>query len=302
MLREERGALDVAPTERPRPGRREHGRQPGIGFLGGEGEVEHPQLPVVGEVGEPAVQLAPLAGSRPPARRRDEQGMGRQHAFPVEEDEAGPLRLVDRTGADQAGERRRPRLLAEAEGEEQPPRSRREGRHARPEQVLDAVRDRDPVVLDLVGRALEERATDLEEEQRVAARRVDDPTEGPPREGQAQPIVEDAPRRAQAERAERQVPRLPGPERALERGGPPRAAREEEPDVHVPEASCREGQGLGRPGIERGCIVDREEHRPLRRERPQRVQGGQGDRVRGWRGTVLGFGPCEGEREGVSLR
>jgi hypothetical protein len=104
------------------------------------------------------------------------------HPFPVDDERARLDRRRERFVAAELDELRDPQVGAQGDGEEQAPDVRTEPGNPRPEQLLDVVRDGQ----DLADRrlpALREDPADLEDEQGVAERRVEDPAQQRARRG-----------------------------------------------------------------------------------------------------------------------
>ena len=112
--------------------------------------------------------------------------MGRAHSIPVPVERARRERRREVCFACDGRELVDAEGLTERHGEQQSTDAGREGVHIRPDQVLDARRQRD-VVVELERAALRERPCELEGEQRVAERRFVDATEDVARQAQAEP-------------------------------------------------------------------------------------------------------------------
>ena len=162
-------------------------------------------------------------------------------------------------------------------------RSRRSGlgelRNARAEQVLDPLRDRD-LLADprrVLGPPVSGRP--LEQEQRVALRRVEDLAHDPAREVEAESLGQDPPGRAAAERAD--LERVPAErlDHAVERGSRPGSPGEEEGNLLVPEPPGGERQGLGGGPVEPLDVVDCDDERLPGRQPAQDVQEAERDRA-----------------------
>ena len=82
----------------------------------------------------------------------------------------------------------------------------------------------------------------------------------------------------EVERADVEPRERAAAERALERSHAARAAGEQEADLHAVEPPRGEAQGLGGRRVEPLQVVDRDQHRPCGRQRPQPVEQAERDR------------------------
>ena len=233
-------------------------RKLGVGQLGGERQVEHAKLVVRRRLRERRVELAPVSRARPLDRRGGNQRMGRADAVAVDHQHARVHGVVERVRPRDRGELREPGVGRERDGEQEPPNRWPEARDPRAEELLHRVGQRQ--VVDGVERpSLRERATDLEREERVAERRVGDPTDELPGEIEAEPLREHTPEGAHAQRLHLEPCEPARPECRLEGRLSLRPRREEEADGDALEPTRRVRQRVGRRAIEPLDVVDRDE-------------------------------------------
>ena len=134
--------------------------------------------------------------------------MGGAHALAVEHEHARCERVVERLRRRDLRDLRRPQLAGARDREHELARRRGQRRHPRAQQLIDRLRQR-YVLADLEGAVREERAPQLEREQRVAERRLDDAPEDVPRETEAEPLGEQPLRRPRAERCDLEAAPVP---------------------------------------------------------------------------------------------
>ena len=170
---------------------------------------------------------------------------------------------------------------------------------ARPEQVLDVVRDR-KVVADRRQSVDDEGASDLEREERVSERRLEHPAQDVPGQAEPDPVRKDAARRAEAQVADVDAFQRSPLERALEHGHRAGAPSKEERDRLPVEAAGNEGERVGGRAIDPLEVVDGHEQGLARGERAQRVHQRDRDRVRLGRGAGR-FRAEERDLESVTL-
>ena len=163
--------------------------------------------------------------------------MGGADALAVGDQEARVERHVDRRDR---LELVRGQVGAERDRQQQPAGTARRLTHARAEQVLDRGRNREV----LAHAARRQQPPDLQREQRVAERGVDDPAQDGGRHLEAEPLDQQAARGPHVQRPDVHALQRPSFQRPLEHrrlAGPP---GEQEPDRHVVQTPRREGQCL----------------------------------------------------------
>jgi hypothetical protein len=225
--------------------------------------------------------------------------MRRAHAVAVDEQEAGIDGVLECERVRDRRELRQAQVGAQRDGEQQPAHGAGQTDHASVQQVLDRLRHRDvgPV---FHRRARSERAPDLECEQRVADRRLDDAAHDPPGYRQPEPLGQDPPRRAEAQRADLDA-RQPSPvEGLLELRRRCRAPGEEECDRFALEPAGGEGKRVGGRRIEPLDVVDCDQQRPAGCQRAERVQEADRDRVH-LRRRIRRLGPQQRRFERAQL-
>ena len=144
--------------------------------------------------------------------------MRRAHAIVVDQQEARVDGAAKRLGAADRLELGPPQIGAQRDRDEKPPQRHLQGSHPRSEHLLDPAGHRN-VLPALRQAALEQRATELEDEQRVAERGLDDTAQLLTRHGEPQPLGQDAARSAEAERPNLQTVQRATGERPLKGGG-----------------------------------------------------------------------------------
>ena len=199
MLGEHDRLLGRAARRRCRRSRTDRAGQRGVGLLGREGQVERTQLRVADRTGEPFVHRATFTWTCTAPRRCGEQRMRRPHPVAVDDQEPAGDRIVDRGSTTDQRELRHTRVAAQRHGEQEPAQRCRQPCDPGAENGLDLLRHRD-----LVDRhrdtALEERSPELEREQRIPQRGLDDPAQDLPLQRQPQTLGEHAADGAEAQR------------------------------------------------------------------------------------------------------
>ena len=254
-------------------------RQPGVRLSRRQREVAGAPLLAGHGAREREVELAALARARVLAGRRAEQRVGRADASGLGAQEAGVEGVL---GVGHRGELVRAQVAAQRHREQGVPLRVRQGGDADAEQVLDRVRQRD---LPAGRSARGQRAADLEREQRVAERRVGDPPHERPRDGEPQPLGQQAARVVEPERPDLEALERTAFEHPLERRAPPGPPCEQERDAVVREPRRGERQRFGRGGVEPLEVVDRHHQRG---EPAQLVEHAERDRLPG---SLAGRGP-----------
>ena len=155
----------------------------------------------------------------------------------------------------------------------------RQRRHPGPEHLLDPAGQRN-VRANLRQTALQERASELEHEQRVAERDIDDAAQQLARQAQAEPLGQHPPRGADAQRPDLKALQPAALERPLERRRIIAAARQQEANGLAAEPARHKRQRLGRGRVEPLDVVDRDQQRRVRTQIPQHAQKSERDRVR----------------------
>ncbi len=300
MLGELDGVDAGSARGRPGGGRRERGSKLCIRMLRRKRQVPRTQLLVADEARELQMELAPFVRPRPTLRRGSEQRVERSHPVPVDEEQPGVERLLDNGGLCDRRDPRQAEIPAQGDGKQQPSHRLRERIHARAQEVLDRLRHRD-VLPDGRRPARGQGASQLEREERVSERRLVEPAQEVPGEAEPQPLGEHPPRSAEAERTDLETLQPPPRERLLQRGGTPGTLGEQKPNRLVLEPPRGERERLGRRRIEPLDVVDRHEHRPASRQRPQRVQEAERDRSR-LRRDVRRLGAQERDLQRTQLR
>ena len=237
--------------------------------------VQRAQLLVGHHGGQRAVQLAALLAAGPLASRGGEQRVCRAHTLAVEPDEAAVERILERLAVPDRDHLVDRQLAAERDREQDAAGRPGELVDAHAQQVFDRVRH-----ADLLARSREallgQHAPDLEREQRVAQRRLDDLAQQWPRQAQAEPLGQQPARGAETERADLEPHRV---ERALEHRAAAGAAREQERDRLTGEPAGGERERLGRLHVEPRDVVDRDDDRAVGGDRAQQVQEPERDRA-----------------------
>jgi hypothetical protein len=262
--------------------------------------VQGAQLVVGDHARQGDVELAPLARAGAFPRRSGEQRVRGAHAVALEEQHAGVGGVVERVRPADRRELAGAQVGAQGDGEEQSAHRAREPRHARAEQVFDRIRNRE-VLADLERLALGQRASELQCEQRVAKRGVDDPAQELPRQAEAEPVGQEAADRADAERADLETLQPFPLERPLQLGPAARTLGEEKANRLALEPARGERERLGGGRIEPLHVVDRDEERLVSGQRAQPVQESDGDRLRVRRCTD-GLGPQQRDLQRAQLR
>ena len=179
------------------------------------------------------MELAALAGLRLTHRRGGEQRMRRTDLVAVDHEHSRVDRAIERVRLGQRRQLPDPERRAERHREQDVAHGVRQPGHARAQQLLDVVRNRQ-VLADRRHAVVQHLAPELQHEQRVAQRRVVEPAEHVARQGQPEPLREDAARsRRGSEVAPRRAPaaslraRARGPtgDPGVGRAGAPRARR-----------------------------------------------------------------------------
>ena len=226
--------------------------------------------------GQRAVQLAALLAAGPLASRRGEQRVRGAHTLAVEPDEAAVERILERLAVRDRDHLVDRQLAAQRDREQDAASRPGELVDTHAQQVFDRVRH-----ADLLARGREallgEHAPDLEREQRVAQRRVDDVAQQRSRHAQPEPLGQQPARGAEAERPDLEPHRV---ERALEHRAPAGAPREQERDRLAGQPPGGERERLGRLHVEPRDVVDRDDDRAVGGDGAQQVQ--QPERDRAW--------------------
>ena len=177
----------------------------------------------------------------------------------VDEQQPGVERVVERVAAGERRELGRAQVAAQRDREQQ--RARRRGQPAtRVPSSSSTASGHRHVLADRRDAALDQRAADLEGEQRVPERRVDDRAQHAARQAQAEPAGQQrrvASRSSGPTSSRSSVPRC---ERPLERRRRPGRRARSKPDRRVAEPPRREGERLGRRRVEPLHVVDRDQH------------------------------------------
>ena len=145
------------------------------------------------------MELAPLVVTRLVTCGGGEQRVRRAKAARVDDQDARLHALFDRGVVRDRVELPRAKLGAERHGEQESAHGSREGADVRSQEILDRLGHRDVLAgLELPSR--DERAPELEDEERVAERRLVETPEDVPRHGQTEPRGEHPTRGSEAER------------------------------------------------------------------------------------------------------
>ena len=137
---------------------------------------------------------------------------------------------------------------------------------------------------------LDQRSPHLQREQRVAQRRLDDPSQQLPRQTQPEPLGQQPSGRAEAQRTDLQTLQHSALERPLQRGPTTGTPGEQEANRLVLEPTSRERERVRRRTIEPLDVVDRDQHRAASGQRTQPIQQAKVDRMLSWR-DVRRLGP-----------
>ena len=210
----------------------------------GQREVERARPRLTRSGGKRGMHLAALLRSRAAASGSGEQRVGGANLVLVGEQHLRVERRLDRRGAADRLQLVDVQVVAQGDREQQPRGSRpgalRRARRGCPRPArAPAAPHRRPGAL-----APARHAADLEREQRVAERRVDDPAHERRGQAQAQPRQEQTTDRADAERTERDALQRMPLERLLEPRGAPGPAGEEKPDPLRPRAAAPRTRAL----------------------------------------------------------
>ena len=173
------------------------------------------------------------------------------------------------------------KVAAQRDGEQQPAHRVGQRCNARAEQLFDGLGERH-VLADLQRPAFGERAPELEREQRVAERGLDNAAQHVPRQAQSQALREQPLRRGEAQRADLEPLHAVRALCPLERRRAARALREQKADRVVAEASGGEGDCVRGRGVEPLHVVDRDEQRTSRGERADGAQEAHAERSGRW--------------------
>ena len=276
------------------------GGERGVGPAGGEREMLGAQLRIADRAGERLVQRAPLGRVRALARGGAEQRVRGAHVLAVDAQQPGVDRRLDAVRAGGGHQLADLDVAAQRGGEQDPALAVGQRGDARAEDVLHGLGD-DQLGADRRPAARGERAPELEREQRVAERRVRHAPQQRARDAHAEPPGEQPARGVEVERADVEPRERPATERALQRPHAARAAGEQEADRHAVEPPRGEAQGLGGRRVQPLQVVDRDQHRPGCRQRPQPVEHAERDRAR-LRGVGRGLATQQRDLERLRLR
>jgi hypothetical protein len=145
-----------------------------------------------------------------------------------------------------------------ADRQEEPAHPARELVDAHADQVLDLVRDRE-VVRELGRSTRRQRPSQLQGEQRIALRELEDAHEHRPRHGDAEALVQKPTRRSQAQRPDVDARESNPMQGLLDECRLPRAPGQKEPDRLRLEPSCGERQRVCGGPVEPLNVVDRDQ-------------------------------------------
>ena len=180
-----------AATAGVRRGRLQRGGDRLVGAVRREREVPRPLLGVADQLREPPVQRLPRQRVRLLVRGRGQQRMREAHAVALGDEHVGLDRRPQHLGL-RAGtrEQRRGRLRQRGDRRQRSARAVRQRDEAPADQLAQAVRDAQRLTGSRGGAAADERAAQLEREQRVAAGDVVDPAQHGPRQDDPEPRVQ----------------------------------------------------------------------------------------------------------------
>ncbi len=164
-----------------------------------------------------------------------------EDAVPVDDDDAGGDGFVERGFPCEGDQLRRAQVCLQRECQQHAAHGLGESPDAEPQEVLDLVRKREIVAARRYP-VRGQRASDLECEERISERRIEDSADQGSRQRETKPVGEHSPRRAEAQVPDVEAPQRPPVNRALESRQRPGPTCQQERHRLGVETTRREGE------------------------------------------------------------